>query len=101
MDQAVEKELSLFSVTLVDGRTRITRKHAVEVFVDVIAILGLKRVAEIYPNMVTKEPQGKMVEKQRGDYFVCFDDGSTAVMGDRLRTLARKIGTDLTVHWSA
>ena len=95
-----ETKLAPFSVTLGDGITRIAREHAVEVFADVIAILGLKRVAEIYPNMVTKEPQGRVVEKQRGDYYVCFYDGSTAGMGNRLRTLAIEIGTDLTVNWT-
>ena len=94
-----EQEHSHFVVILGDGRTRIARKYAVDVFADVIAILGLKRVAEIYPRMVTRERQSTVVERQRGDYYVCFYDGSTVGMGNRLRMLASELGADLTVRY--
>ena len=42
MDQGVEKYLSPFVVTLGDGKTRVARKYAVDVFADVIAILRIK-----------------------------------------------------------
>ena len=99
MDQGVEKGLSPFVVTLGDGRARIVRKYAVDVFADVIAILELKRISEIYPRLVTKNPQGGAVERQRGDYYVCFYDGSTVGMGNRLRMLAIELGVDLTVRY--
>lgn len=99
MNQVVEKELLPFVVTLGDGRTRIARKYAVDVFADVIAILGLERISEIYPRLVSKNPQGGAIERQRGDYYVCFYDGSTVGMGNRLKPLARDLGADLTVRY--
>ena len=93
-----EQELSHFVVILGDGRTRITRQYDADVFADVVAILGLKRISQIYPDMVSTEEryQYGYNARKRGNYWVCFH-GAKIEKKARLEVLAEKLGVDLTV----
>ena len=93
-----ENELSPLVVTLGDGRTRITGEYAADVFADVVAILGLERISQIYPNMVsTKDSfQYGYNARKRGNYWVCFH-GANIEKKARLEVLAKKLGVDLDV----
>ena len=94
----VGNEFSRFVVTLGDGKTRIAGRYHVDVFADVVAILGLKRSSEIYPNMVSTDEQAQYGynAKKKGNYWACFH-GAKIEKKRRLEILAERLGADLTV----
>ncbi len=89
-------------VTLGDGITRIARSTQADTLADVIAILGLKRISEIRPKLVSSSPPrpndpNKSSWKKRGKYYV-FTWGSRQTKKRRLDKLAADLAVDLTVE---
>ena len=89
-------------VTLGDGKTRIACSTQADTFADVIAILGLKRISEIRPKLVSGSPPrpndpNKSSWKKRGKYHV-FTWGSRQTKKRRLEKLAADMAVDLTVE---
>ena len=89
-------------VMLGDGITRIARSTQADTFADVIAILGLKRISEIRPKLVSSLPPrpndpNKSSWKKRGKYYV-FTWGSRQTKKRRLDKLAADLAVDLIVE---
>ena len=89
-------------VTLGDGKTRIARSTQADTFADVIAILGLERISEIRPDLVSNSsprPNApyKSNWKERGEYYV-FTWGDRWEKKRRLDRLAADLHVDLTVE---
>ena len=84
------------SVTLGDGQTRIAHRFAADTFADVIAILGLNRISEILPGIVSTISRPRE-GKKRGRYYV-YTNNTTVEKKRILEEVARHLFVDLIVE---
>lgn len=89
-------ESAPLTVTLGDGHTRIAHRFAGDTFADVIAILGLQRICDILPSIVSTSPYPRG-NKRRGRYYV-NTHSATLEKKRILEDIARYFSVDLIVE---